>query len=848
MSFKMVLQIFSIPLLVQCGIQETTKENSALTVAAATIASVPTHAPISASFTDTDTTGGLIQGDVNISMASDESDVTEYVLYWGSSTSDKAVSTPIASIAKTGANLTYTFSTPTAIPTGATHLLVFTQNENGEMASGIYVAIVDKGVPVHAAVSASFTDTNTTGGIISGALTISPASDESDITEYVLYWGDASGNKVNNTRITDPIPKTGSNLIYTFTNTTLPANAVELLVKTSNADGEMGEGISAPIVDLGVPVHTAVSLSFTDLDTDGHEVQGDVTIVKALDESDITHYVLYWGSSSTTPTAAVTTPIAKTGSNLVYTFAANTPIPDGATHLIVHTKNADGEMATGVSLLIIDKGVPVHKAVIVNFTDTDTTTGTLTGDIVITRALDESDITNYVLYWGISSTVKQSETPIATIPKTGADVTYALSGTAKPVAASFIIALTANADGEMALGTFAAIYDLGVPTHAATSIAFTDSDTMANELTGVLTIGAASDESDLTHYVLYWGSNATTKKSGTPISTIAKTGSNVTYTFTTTAISGAPSSPATHFLVYTKNATGEIVTPFAAAIVEASPTVFAYTGSNQNFIVPTGISSITVYAWGGGGGGGVSTGGTGGGGGFIQATLSVTAGETLTVIVAGGGSRGTSTYFSPADEVPHWGAGGGGRSAIRRSSTELLTAAGGGGAAQGGAGGAGGGTIGQNSSGGCAQGGTQSAGGAGCVATGDTVSGVAGSQFTGGSGVGGSAGGYGGGGTGYYSASGIDEGSAGGGGGAGYYGGGSGSFNGSYTGGAGGSSYSSGTSVTNTAGSGKNPGNPSGDYYVTGIGKGGEGPLRDEDTGDDAPSTSGANGRVVIVY
>jgi uncharacterized integral membrane protein len=55
---------------------------------------------------------------------------------------------------------------------------------------------------------------------------------------------------------------------------------------------------------------------------------------------------------------------------------------------------------------------------------------------------------------------------------------------------------------------------------------------------------------------------------------------------------------------------------------------FDYTGSDQTFTVPAGVTSITVAVWGGGGGGGARssnyTGGGGGGGAYAISTLSVT--------------------------------------------------------------------------------------------------------------------------------------------------------------------------------------------------------------------------------
>lgn len=96
--------------------------------------------------------------------------------------------------------------------------------------------------------------------------------------------------------------------------------------------------------------------------------------------------------------------------------------------------------------------------------------------------------------------------------------------------------------------------------------------------------------------------------------------------------------------------------------------VFTATGSNS-WVVPAGVTSVSVVAVGGGGGGCRSTSAGGGGsGGDLRYynNLSVTPGETLTITVGSGGTRGTT-------------GGDGGFSRVARGGTTLLEAAGGGG-------------------------------------------------------------------------------------------------------------------------------------------------------------------------
>ena len=244
--------------------------------------------------------------------------------------------------------------------------------------------------------------------------------------------------------------------------------------------------------------------------------------------------------------------------------------------------------------------------------------------------------------------------------------------------------------------------------------------------------------------------------------------------------------------------------------------VFTTPTAGSSFVVPAGIISITVKAWGAGGGGYSNRAGAGG---FAQATLAVTPGQTLTIMVGGpgggdwgcfglggpsagglngGGAGGCGggavgpTYFGP-------GGSGGGYSAVKNGGTFLVQAGGGGGSGSCGAGdgGAGGGAVGiagtsvANALGG--GGGTSVAGGAG-GGSGAT----AGSANTGGNGGSSQNGGAGGGG--------------------GHFGGGGGGANSMGSayggGGGGGSSYATGTGTLLITGAATIPGNITDPDYI----------------------------------
>lgn len=310
-----------------------------------------------------------------------------------------------------------------------------------------------------------------------------------------------------------------------------------------------------------------------------------------------------------------------------------------------------------------------------------------------------------------------------------------------------------------------------------------------------------------------------------------------------------------------------------------SVTSSAYsTAGSTSYVVPAGVTYVTVKVWGAGGSGGngsgsTGTGGAGGGGGYAKAVIAVTPGESLTVSVGSGGAdRGTSSSA---------GGNGGGFSAVLRSGTYLVQAGGGGGgggsrgsnSGDGGAGGAGGGSPAENG----VIGEGSSAGGLGYGAH-DTLAGTysdggaAGSGGTAGaSGVangGGNGGGSdaatcnnameaadtgGNGGTGAGGAGGNDTTSCsnGGGGGGGRYGGGGGGSHATNNnrgggGGGGGSSYINPTGLVTgtdvqTTGSGATPGNSS-DSDRSGAADGGTGGT------STSGGTAGDDGRIVISY
>lgn len=221
-------------------------------------------------------------------------------------------------------------------------------------------------------------------------------------------------------------------------------------------------------------------------------------------------------------------------------------------------------------------------------------------------------------------------------------------------------------------------------------------------------------------------------------------------------------------------------------------TTFSYTGAQQTFVVPAGVTAIEVDAYGAAGNDGSAP--AGGLGGRARCAIGVTPGETLYINVGQQGFTDAGSGVRPFGGGGISSKSGGGASDVRRGGTALgnrVVVAGGGGAPAGaGTGGHGGGLTGgdaQDSVFGSymGRGGSQSAGGA-AGPGGDRVS------RPGELGLGGAPGNF-------------DQGysSNGGGGGGGFYGGGEGGYNSTNFigyGGGGGSNYFSTTALSNEQG------------------------------------------------
>lgn len=270
----------------------------------------------------------------------------------------------------------------------------------------------------------------------------------------------------------------------------------------------------------GMPTERA-SVSFKDADMDEGELGGDVKISKARNEFDIDTYEVFFGKDDKTKLEGVPgiwLPVGKatpTGGDVEVRIPLNTPVPDGATHLLVFSKNEYGEFATPGQTIIKDAVLPKGKPTSLKFEDEDGDKGEVSGLVTIGRAEDQDKLEEYTLHWGKSDKRKiNTGSHIRDVMKqTDKDPThYIASSTKIPDGATHLLVFSKNEHGEhpqpasvkLVDGTRPCLtaQDADCPVQVSLSA---DSDPEPGRAHLTVSYTPARSEADLTQYSIYWG-------------------------------------------------------------------------------------------------------------------------------------------------------------------------------------------------------------------------------------------------------------------------------------------------------------------------------------------------------
>jgi len=263
------------------------------------------------------------------------------------------------------------------------------------------------GMPTEKA-SLSFKDADMEEHELGGTISITKARNEFDIDKYMVFWGKDEKNKLEledgSPALIGEATPTGSDTEVTLKpNTKLPEQATHLLVFSQNAHGEYATPGHVIVTDAFLPTDKPKSIAFSDEDGESREVSGTITVGRASSEKTLDEYSVHWGKSSTKKIASgsYVRDIAK-GSDetqpVTYYVSRSTKIPEGATHLLVFSKNSHGEHPSPASLKVVDNLKPC-----INATDEDCPAGVTVADasvVSVQRATKESSVAHYVLYFG----------------------------------------------------------------------------------------------------------------------------------------------------------------------------------------------------------------------------------------------------------------------------------------------------------------------------------------------------------------------------------------------------------------------------------------------------------------
>lgn len=338
-------------------------------------------AEASLSFADSDLHKGKLGGDVTISKAKTEYDIVVYRVYFGKDNrnkwEDESGKTHLLGEAEPGFNVAVKIPTGTALPPGATHLLVFSSNAHGEQPNPGYLAIKDATLPKGKPEGISFVDEDPDKGEMRGQVTVIKASKEEDVTHYTIYWGKSPTKKLNVSWLAEIV---AANFIdrqdvtyHMPQDMKIPDGATHMLVFSKNEFGELPQPVSLKIVDNTKPCLEKMELDCVhgvtvtpDQDPDAGQVQTTIRIEPATQAMDLTLYKVYWGKrgcegeDSKNFKNGHIRDVDANGS-LTISLDVDTFVPPETTHILVFSANKFGESDFCVSISFEDFGAATAK-------------------------------------------------------------------------------------------------------------------------------------------------------------------------------------------------------------------------------------------------------------------------------------------------------------------------------------------------------------------------------------------------------------------------------------------------------------------------------------------------------
>ncbi|CAE7540363.1 unnamed protein product, partial [Symbiodinium sp. CCMP2456] len=470
-------------------------------------------APTSLAFTDTDPSPGELGGTIILGRASDESEITHYAVYWGSS--DQNVLELFAQVPKGTGSLEIPVPANTPLPTGATTFLAFVVGPSGQGYNSVATSIQDLDQS-RAPGGLSFQDTDQGVGTVGGTVTIQRAASQTGVTGYNLYWSTGSCATLGGQIASVTVERSGI-APYCFTgdacsDISILQEDVGVYVVSRGMSGYRNDERASLYLEGPGTIRFSRfgteggydTLTIDGVAFSGSSVPADFQLGAGQKQVD-------WFSDFSVTGSGWVFQYESQGSfgDVSYQLPSGTFLPSSATEMMVFSVNEGSEYreacaATAVS----DFAPPVQVPQALWFQDQDQASGTVGGDLIILQARDHSGLESYHVYWGANSThrlpnVAMVAAVTATSPSTNLTVTMA-TGTSLPVNASYLLVFASSASGESSTPASVAVFDYEPAQDAATSITFVDVDAGEGLVAGTLFIGRASDESSVDFYNVYF--------------------------------------------------------------------------------------------------------------------------------------------------------------------------------------------------------------------------------------------------------------------------------------------------------------------------------------------------------
>ncbi len=282
-------------------------------------------------------------------------------------------------------------------------------------------------------------------------------------------------------------------------------------------------------------------LEFSDNDSRGGWLSGDLLItvpdkvIPSKISGKISKFVLHWGNNPHQRLGMyrpiVVLPSAESGSRMRIQFKA-TRVPSGATHFLLYARLENGEETEKFSLSLIDKGVPNSKPQGILFEQTGKEGNRVQGEIRITRAWDEREVTHYAVYWGEGpETVLRTQPSVTVIEKKSwfGSLAAQLQAPWKentltegidvllPPEATHLIAFSRNTEGQMNEGVSVELEGTekkGI--RLSQKMLLHKKSAPSGMIAGDVTLVRDKEETESEHYLFFWGKDKKTRLEDLP--------------------------------------------------------------------------------------------------------------------------------------------------------------------------------------------------------------------------------------------------------------------------------------------------------------------------------------------